>query len=244
MTDKKFVALKAIRFGAVHLQPGDPVPVEAGRDYRQMLRLGQIAEVQPVPAADQQDLPLLTPFEPGSTVVFVAEDGAYVTVTFQGAQEAPDDVREGLELKEGDVVASVVWPEDEDPTFVPIGSLLPGEPTLRLIAELEAQVENATVERAPGDVDEITSLQGRTAFLELLIQAIRAEGDPLPDDFPALKELQSNGVTTLQGVQLLAQGEQGKANLMALDQIGEGRADKILAQLAAPSPAPDASPEG
>lgn len=233
MTDQTFVALKSLRFGTQDLQPGDPVPVEAGRDYRQMQRLGQIAEALPLPAPPQ-DPPLLNAFKPGDVAIFIAQDGAYFTVTFLGTQPAPADVREGLQLHEGAVVAAVLWPETQAPTFVPMDSLVPREPTRRLIAELEAQVQHAAGVPAPGDPEEITSLQGRTAFLERLIQAIRTGGDALPNDFPALKELQGNGVTTLQGVQHLAQGAQGKANLMALDQIGEGRADKILARLAAP----------
>ena len=44
--EPNFVALKAFRFGAERLQPGDPVPVEAGRDYRLMQRLGQIGLAQ------------------------------------------------------------------------------------------------------------------------------------------------------------------------------------------------------
>ena len=47
-----------------------------------------------------------------------------------------------------------------------------------------------------------------------------------------------SGVTTLPGLHLLADGEQGKANLMALDAIGGGRADKILAALDSP-PTPE-----
>jgi hypothetical protein len=41
-----FVALLPIRFGDEILEPGDEVPVERGRNYPQMMRLGQIAVVR------------------------------------------------------------------------------------------------------------------------------------------------------------------------------------------------------
>ena len=227
--EQQFVALKPFRFGAGVLQPGDPVPVEAGRDYRLMQRLGQIAPVSvTAPAAAQQEAPFLTPYEPGSRVYFISEDGAATLVTFHEALEAPDEVREGLGLKEGDVVASVTFPDDgENATFVPLESLLPEQPTARLIEELEAEAALSV----PADVDRITALEGRTAFLELLVQAIRTEGAPLPDDLPSVKDLRTNGISTAEGLALLAAGEHGRANLVALDRIGEKSAEKILAYL-------------
>ncbi|MFD2609554.1 hypothetical protein ACFSR9_08900 [Deinococcus taklimakanensis] len=227
--EQQFVALKPFRFGTGVLQPGDPVPVEAGRDYRLMQRLGQIAPVSvTAPAAAQQEEPLLTPYEAGESVYFISEDGAATLVTFHEALEAPDDVREGLGLKEGDVVASVTFPDDgENATFVPLGSLLPEQPTARLIEELQAEAALSV----PADVDRITALEGRTAFLELLVQAIRMEGAPLPDDLPSVKDLRTNGISTAEGLALLAAGEHGRANLVALDRIGEKSAEKILAYL-------------
>ena len=41
-----FIAILPIRFGDKWLQPGDPVPMERGRNYGSMVRLGQIAEVR------------------------------------------------------------------------------------------------------------------------------------------------------------------------------------------------------
>lgn len=256
MTEEKtFVALKAFRFGTTALQIGDPVPVEAGRDYRLMQRLGQIGPAGSAAPAGVQDEPLLTPFEVGSTVVFVGEDGAYTFVTFLDALEAPEEVRDGLGLNDGDVVASVVFPNDMDPvfpvpqdnaTFVSMASLLPAQPTGQLIEALAREAREASFAPAPAQTQTITALQGRVAFLELLIQANRADGQPLADDFPLTKELRSNGIQTLEGLRLLASGEQARAYLIALDKIGEKSADKILAALATPREplAPEAQPEG
>ncbi|MBB6016797.1 hypothetical protein ACFP9V_19005 [Deinococcus radiopugnans] len=242
--EQVFIALRPLRFGAVHLQPGDPVPVEAGRDYRLMQRLGQIGPAGPaVPAAPQEE-PLLTPYEAGSPVVFVAEDGTYTFVTFLDALEAPEEVQEGMGLKEDDVVASVVFPEDPDnATFVSMASLLPEQPTRQLIEVLAREAREAALVPAPAQTQTITALQGRVAFLELLIQANREDGQPLADDFPSVKELRGNGIQTLEGLRLLASGEQARAHLIALDKIGEKSADKILAALTAP-PVPEVQPEG
>lgn len=245
--EQAFIALRPLRFGTVHLQPGDPVPVEAGRDYRLMQRLGQIGPAGVTVPAAPQDEPLLTPYEAGSTVVFVAEDGTHTLVTFLDALEAPEEVREGMGLQNGEVVASVTFPDDSDnATFVSMASLLPEQPTLQLIEILVQEAREAALAPAPAQTQIITALQGRVAFLELLIQANRQDGQTLADDFPSVRELRSNGVTTLEGLRLLASGEQARTHLIALDKIGEKSADKILAALTAPpqSPAPEVQPEG
>ena len=51
--EKNYIALEEIVFGHDRIAPGQPVPVEAGRDYASMERLGQIREVGVV--APQQD---------------------------------------------------------------------------------------------------------------------------------------------------------------------------------------------
>lgn len=45
-----FVAIQPLKFGDGWLQPGEPVPVEKGRNYRMMLQRGEIAAV-----ADEND---------------------------------------------------------------------------------------------------------------------------------------------------------------------------------------------
>lgn len=143
--EPNFVALKAFRFGAELLQPGDPVPVEAGRDYRLMQRLGQIAPAGSVTAsaAAQQETSLLTPFQEGETVLFVAEDGTFVYVVFQDVMEVPDEAREGLGLSPGDLVGLVEFPDDPDnATFVPMESLLPEHPA-RVLTDALAEAQKA-----------------------------------------------------------------------------------------------------
>jgi hypothetical protein len=46
MNERDYVALRPLRFGRRVIEPGDPVPVERGRNYDSMLRLGQIALAQ------------------------------------------------------------------------------------------------------------------------------------------------------------------------------------------------------
>lgn len=425
-----YVARKPLRFGDRTLQPGESVPVEPGRDYRLMLRLGQIIEIPHAAAVAQATQ--AAPFPEDSTVFFVGEDGAYSLATFHILQEAPEDVRLDLQLLPGAQVALVTFADDQESTFVLPDSLLPEQPTQRLIDDLSGREEGesaqpteplplgytvlwvnedgshqqvtfegmalaaelqrlvtfegpeAEFERAglsgpsvllarvrnellgvqqvslldllpgeaaqrllaferrmtddlgsrekvpaispwregalvvwvnadgapqlmtfegldnPGDVQSARvrplaeegqpepgvqqvrledlmpgapatrllafeqnrvaeaaathaqfsevqlaltdKLEGRIAFLELLVKAVRENGEVIPDDFPAADQLAQNGVETLPGLRILADGENGRANLMALEAIGAGRADKILAALATLAEPP--TPEG
>lgn len=319
-----YVARKPLRFGDRTLQPGESVPVEPGRDYRLMLRLGQIIEIPQAAAVAQATQ--AAPFPEDSTVFFVGEDGAYSLATFHLLQEAPEDVRLDLELPPGAQVALVTFADDQESTFVLPDSLLPEQPTQRLIEDLSRQEDPPTPVTPwqegslvvwvnadgapqlmtfegldnPSDVQSARvrplaeegqpepgvqqvrledlmpgvpatrllafeqnrvaeaaathaqfsevqlaltdKLEGRIAFLELLVKAVRENGEVIPDDFPAADQLAQNGVETLPGLRILADGENGRANLMALDAIGAGRADKILAALATLAEPP--TPEG
>ena len=318
-----YVARKAFRFGDRTLRIGESVPVEPGRDYRLMLRLGQITEIPQAAAVAQAAQ--AAPFPEGSAVFFVGEDGAYSLATFHLLQEAPEDVRLDLQLLPGAQVALVTFADDQESTFVLPDSLLPEQPTQRLIEDLSRREEDPAVSPwregtlvvwvnadgapqlmtfegldNPGDVQSARvrplaeegqpepgvqqvrledlmpgapatrllafeqnrvaeaaathaqfsevqlaltdKLEGRIAFLELLVKAVRENGEVIPDDFPAADQLAQNGVETLPGLRILADGENGRANLMALEAIGAGRADKILAALATLAEPP--TPEG
>ena len=118
MTQPAYVALKSLRFGNQALQPGDPVPVEAGRNYVQMLRLGQIAEISRGAALAFAQAASASPFPEDSAVFFVGEDGAHALATFHLLQDAPEDVRGELELPPGAQVALVTFADDQESTFV------------------------------------------------------------------------------------------------------------------------------
>jgi hypothetical protein len=47
-----YVALQHLKWGDGYLEPGDPVPIEAGRHYGHMVRNGQISQVVE-PAAEK-----------------------------------------------------------------------------------------------------------------------------------------------------------------------------------------------
>lgn len=235
--EQNFIALKSFRFGTEVLQLGDPVPVEAGRDYRLMLRLGQIAPASAEPAGQQVEPQELTTFEKGEVVVVVYGDGTYDRATFRDFAEADDQARESLELEPGDLIATITTEDaPDDEIVVPLGSVLPLHPLSLVLERLEhhARENHEAVVALGGKEQEVSALKGRVDFLELLLQAVRAEGAPLPEDTPSIKELQANHITTLDGLKLLAGGDQGRANLIALDRIGEKSADKILAYLNPP----------
>lgn len=225
--EPNFVALKAFRFGAEHLQPGDPVPVEAGRDYRLMQRLGQIAPADSVTpaAAGQQDDSLTSPFEEGETVLFVAEDGTFVYVVFREVMEVPDEAREGLGLNPGDLVGLVEFPDDPDnATFVPLSSLLPEQPARVLTdalaeaqkaeevwqSERQALLKDVTTAREREDAAKASLAQSQAHALKLeqALQEARA-AQPIPAD--ALKRIE---------------GVKG---------VGEKLAEAVLAALTAPA---------
>lgn len=55
-----YIALKNLRFGDGWLAPGDPVPVEPGRNYAGMVRTGLIADapqVSPAPTRSVASTP-------------------------------------------------------------------------------------------------------------------------------------------------------------------------------------------
>lgn len=247
MTETQYVAVQALRFGDLLLRPGDPVPQEKGRSYHQMLALGQIKLADeggsaPLPASG---------FDEDAVVVFVAHDGEPFVVRFRALHAASEADRVTLGLEEDERAALVLFQGDEEPTLVALAALLPGVPATRLMAFEQARVAVASesgiqaVENArqAGELH-AQALRGDKAFLELLLRAVRTVGEPLPDKFPGLKELQGNGIDTIEGLQLLATGEHGRDHLIRLDAIGGGRADKILAGLAALVPAPAAPPVG
>ena len=239
MTQDKspWVALKAIRFGTETLQPGDPVPVEEGRNYHQMLRLGQIGPAGTAPAGQPDEPQELSTFEQGEDVLVVYGDGTYDRATFQKFEEADEQARESLELEPGALVATITTEEaPDDEVVVPLASVLPMRPVGLLLDHLEGRArENHEAVVALGGKDqEVSALKSRVDLLELLLRAIRTEGTPLADDTPSVKDLQANHITTVEGLKLLAEGEQGKSNLIALDKIGERSADKILAYLNPP----------
>lgn len=226
VTDKSpYVALRAFRFGTADLQPGDPVPVEAGRNYQMMLRVGQIGPASVTASAGQQEEQKPpAPYAQGDTVVFVAEDGAHTLVTFFEALEAPEEVREGLGLKEGDLVAEVTFPEDPaHATFVPLASLLPEQPTRRLIEDLTAQTREAEEETARSRAalatarEEGSAAQAQLATLKAEVEALRA--NQIPKDL--------------------------RERVIAVKGVAEKLADPIVEAVKAPgTPTPPADPEG
>lgn len=238
--EQAFIALRPLRFGTVHLQPGDAVPVEAGRDYRLMQRLGQIGPTGPaVPAAPQEE-PLLTPYEAGSTVVFVAEDGTYTFVTFLDALEAPEEVQAALGLKDGDVVASVVFPEDPDnATFVSMASLLPEQPTSRLLVALTDHGADLAQQLRSSEELLKTADQQRDEAKKLLAEALESG--------QLLVEQLAEARTELEALRAApAIPPDALQRLVDVKGVGDKLAPVILAALTArpEPPAPEVQPEG
>lgn len=194
-----YVALKAFRFGEVDLRPGDPVPVEPGRNYVQMQRVGQIGPATvTAPAGQQETGEPSSPFPKNSPLVFVGEDGANEAVTFLDVQEAPEEAAEGLGVEPGTPIALVSFRGDPDNAhLVRLDRLLPEQPTGRLVESLHARAQAEAAEAARltklarRQEEHIRQLEDAIASNEALaprVAALTAERDellkaaPIPPD--------------------------------------------------------------
>jgi len=249
MSEKQYVALKQILLGDRTIRPGEDVPILPGRSYHQMISLGQIAEK---PEAAQGSLPdgayaavLLV----GGTVIFVDYEGQPTEVLYQGTQEPDEAARGTLELELGQLAALVLFPEDPEPALVALSSLTWGD-AAELLALKLAETETARADLATRLATATTAateatrstggLQSQVDWLRLVLKAVQAPGEPLADNQIGGKELAAVGITTQEGLRLLASGEQAAQNLVRLEGIGKKLAERILISLTAP-PEPSGS---
>ncbi|GGJ65319.1 hypothetical protein [Deinococcus aquiradiocola] len=229
-----YVALQDLRFGDVTLKKGEPVPRERGRSYHQMLSLGQIGRAAaPAPAVEAPPtLPV------GARVAFVDEDGTLTWGTHLGPQVPDDRARAALHLTDGQAAARVAFPDDPDPVLVSPASLLPEHPTDRLTRAHDARLQEVTdaaeADRAAGQ-NVTDDLREQVTYLQLLLRAVRTPGEPLPADQPGGRDLAAVGITSREGLLVLAGGEHARQNLTRLEGIGTKTADRILAGLTAPA---------
>jgi len=143
MSEQQYVAARPLKFGGVSLSPGDPVPLEKGRSYHQMLSLGQIAlapaggQGAVLPEGAHQLL-----LHPQALAIFVDQDGVPEEVTYLGTQEPDEDARITLDLEPGQSAALVKFAADEEPSLVPLESLLISSEALkRLVLHFQTQVD-------------------------------------------------------------------------------------------------------
>jgi len=257
MSEKQYVALKQLRLGDRTIQPGEDVPIEPGRSYHQMVSLGQIAEK---PAGTQRSLPdgaYAAVLLAGGTVIFVDHEGQPTEVVYQGTQEPDEAARGTLELELGQFAALVLFPDDQEPVLVALSSLTWGDAAELLAlklqetetarADLVTQLTTATT-AATEATKSTGGLQSQVDWLRLVLKAVQTPGEPLADNQIGGKELAAVGITTQEGLRLLASGEQAGQNLIRLEGIGKKLAERILAGLATPEPSestpstPDQSP--
>lgn len=90
MPDTHYVALKRIRFGKEHIDTGEEVPFERGRNYTLMLRQGLIADMR------LQDQP-----DGGAALTAAQERVATLEGHLEAANEEIADLREQLEEAQG-----------------------------------------------------------------------------------------------------------------------------------------------
>ena len=157
--ETRYVALKRLTFGGEVLEPGDEVPIEEGRNYRQMLRLGQIREAgasgAPPPRAG-----LLHRVPEGHPAVFLASDHTLHRVQFLGLQEPPEEALEGLGIEPGS-------PEARQAALVSFGD--EAFEIVRAIGTLRAKLdERAEFSR---ELEEIrAAYRAKRNFIKLLVK--------------------------------------------------------------------------
>lgn len=191
-----YVARRPLRFGVTLIQPGEPVPVESGRNYSAMLSRGEIALAFTAGAVAQAPAPLpLTVTQesegpthsltiPAGPAYFITEDGLpfpVMVLSFRAADAEDADV---LEVDIGTPVAEVSFDgdePDEEPSAVLVSGLLPVSPVDRLahqftlsaqrLEELEGQSGGqGSAEHAQADAE---ALSNATAELEDLRDKLR-----------------------------------------------------------------------
>lgn len=248
-TLSNYVALRPLRFGDETVQPGQRVPLDSFRDYAKLLREGSIAVAAdpagqaaaqlatgtagglPVTQQQPQQSNAKQFLEMGTgPAYFVSQDGAVSKVMVLSFHSADKDDAEALDIPEGSIVAEATFEHDspsDSPSVVPLSSLLPVQPTERLIEDLQAAADQEQQAQAPADpaaAAELDQTKKELAFKTLLLDAVTTEGTELPDYVPthAKGVLHKSRVNTLEGLVKLAAGPDGVGNLTQLN----GFADK------------------
>jgi hypothetical protein len=247
-TSPRYVALVDLPWGDGRLAAGETVPVEDGRNYHQMLMLGQIGHLKASDTVTAPDGAIAVYLHPDGHAIFVNEEGEPSEVVYLESQAPDEDARVALELSPGTLAALVKFPDDPEPSLVTQDSLLWGTAAHLLVLKVEeteaargslaTQLEAAT-STATKVAEASTGLQAQTDWLTLLVNAMQATGDTLPEDQPGVKELAANGIHSKEGVALLVAAD--PANLIRLKGIGQATADKIVAWLNPPAETPNAT---
>jgi len=249
MSEKQYVALKQLRLGDRTIRPGEDVPILPGRSYHQMVSLGQIAEKPEAAPAALPDGAYSVVLLIDNRAFFVDYEGQATEVLYHGTQEPDEVARVTLDLELGQLAALVEFPDDPEPTLVTLGSLVWGDAARVLAlklqetetarADLVTQLTTATT-AATEATKSTGGLQSQVDWLRLVLKAVQTPGAPLADNQIGGKELATVGITTQEGLQLLASGEQAVQNLVRLEGIGKKLAERIFTSLAAP-PEPSGS---
>ena len=239
MPEKQYVALQPLRLGERMVQPGEQVPVIPGRSYHQMLSLGQIAEKPESGPASLPDGAYAALLLVGSIAVFVDDEGQPNEVMYQGTQEPDEAARVTLDLEPGQLAALVEFPDESGSVLVTFESLTWGDAAALLMRRLlETETARAELETrlaaATRSLDSSSGFQSQVEWLELMLKAVQTPGEVLADTQVGAKELAAVGITTREGLQLLASGDQALHNLIRLEGIGKKTAERILASLTPP----------
>jgi hypothetical protein len=183
MNERNLVATRHLKFGETWIAPGERVPVEEGRNYAQLERLGHIQDVTAGATLSAPDGSVTHAIEPGDTAVFMDEKGAGQTVVFVELQDPDEETREALGLEAGEQAALVKFEGEEEPLLVNPGQLLP-----------ERAAELLT--GAPAAADQ----QARLA------EYVSVVGELLPSDYPGRAALLAAHVYTGAAVAALDDG--------------------------------------
>jgi hypothetical protein len=171
--NKKFIAVQPLTWGDGTINPGEPVPLEEGRDYGALERHGFITAVPEAPEGNAS-----TGSDAGTvTIVIRPQDDVIVRV------EANDAISfVGAEFVKRHGKKAIV-------RFHLEGGELSDETPVKL---------KDVFEGGAGEV--IADLQAQIAALQADLEAATNPGTPLPDGFPGKKALEAAGLTSLEAV--------------------------------------------
>lgn len=209
--ETRYVALKRLTFGDEVLEPGDEVPIEEGRNYRQMLRLGQIAAASTLAASGPpSEGALCLTVRPGQSAVFLSGDGTLHTVAFLGLEAPPEEALEGLGIEPGSPEAQraalVSFPDAPDEAVFVRADQLLTEGQARQVQVLIDQ-HRKDQSRAEGEVERLKvalaaaeESQSRATVSNASSGAEKgakaAAPTPLPHNFVARGKLEKAGITS------------------------------------------------
>lgn len=250
----RYMALRGFPFGDERIEKGTLVPDIEGRDYRRLVELGFIREVDPQEGTGAPEGALVLVVGPGDVARFLSESGVLSAVRFVALTEAPAEAAEGLDVQPGAWVAVVDFGNDQG-SLVRLDQVVPEELGAALARVLEARTTELR-----GALDRVGSLEGQVVVLtearDQALAQVQQHQQQEAEAKAAAEQLRAGlggaeDQPPPEGMKLVPEGAvvlpaDALALLEAVPGINTKLAQKALAALTPPpepAPAPETPPE-